>query len=233
MKLTVNQILHTEGFEKFRVICGNRGLNREVSSVSVIDAPDIYNWLQGGEILLTSGYIFKDNTEYLLELIGKIAKNGAAALFIKLGRFIDDMPDEVRIKADELSFPIVYMPFSFSFVDVITPVLTKANSRQLEIKKSEKIHCIFTNIAIRQEGIGKVLEYLSDLIGQEVAFVDNIKQRVFCSNDEMEINMENYMSKYPCFPITVTRKTYGYLVVNETKYKANEYDLMFNRTMED
>lgn len=227
MKLTVNQILHTEGFEKFRVICGNRGLNREVSSVSVIDAPDIYNWLQGGEILLTSGYIFKDNTEYLLELIGKIAKNGAAALFIKLGRFIDDMPDEVRIKADELSFPIVYMPFSFSFVDVITPVLTKANSRQLEIiKKSEKIHCIFTNIAIRQEGIGKVLEYLSDLIGQEVAFVDNIKQRVFYSNDEMEINMENYMSKYPCFPITVTRKTYGYLVVNETKYKANEYDLI-------
>ena len=107
MKLTVNQILHTEGFEKFRVICGNRGLNREVSSVSVIDAPDIYNWLQGGEILLTSGYIFKDNTEYLLELIEKIAKNGAAALFI------DDMPDEVRIKADELSFPIVYMPFSF------------------------------------------------------------------------------------------------------------------------
>jgi hypothetical protein len=70
------------------------------------------------------------------------------------------------------------------------------------------------------------LEYLSDLIGQEVAFVDNIKQRVFCSNDEMEINMENYMSKYPCFPITVTRKTYGYLVVNETKYKANEYDLI-------
>ena len=113
MKLTVNQILHTEGFEKFRVICGNRGLNREVSSVSVIDAPDIYNWLQGGEILLTSGYIFKDNTEYLLELIEKIAKNGAAALFIKLGRFIDDMPDEVHIKADELSFPIVYMPFSF------------------------------------------------------------------------------------------------------------------------
>ena len=70
------------------------------------------------------------------------------------------------------------------------------------------------------------MEYLSDLIGQEVAFVDNIKQRVFCSNDEMEINMENYMSKYPCFPITVTRKTYGYLVVNETKYKANEYDLI-------
>ena len=140
MKLTVNQILHTEGFEKFRVICGNRGLNREVSSVSVIDAPDIYNWLQGGEILLTSGYIFKDNTAYLLELVEKIAKNGAAALFIKLGRFIDDMPDEVRAKADELSFPLVYMPFSFAFVDVITPVLTKANSRQLEIiKKSEKI----------------------------------------------------------------------------------------------
>ncbi len=131
---------------------------------------------------MTSGYIFKDNTEYLLELIEKIAKNGAAALFIKLSRFIDDMPDEVRIKAEiNFHFPLCICHFHFHLLMFITPVLTKANSRQLEIiKKSEKIHCIFTNIAIRQEGIGKVLEYLSDLIGQEVAFVDNIKQRVFC-----------------------------------------------------
>ena len=68
------------------------------------------------------------------------------------------------------------------------------------------------------------MEYLSDLIGQEVAFVDNIKQRVFCSNDEMEINMENYMSKYPCFPITVTRKTYGYLVEIQREISNDEIE---------
>ena len=100
MSLTVNQILHTEGFEEFRVICGNCGINREVSCVSVMDAPDIYNWLQGGEILLTSGYILKDNMDYLLELIEKIAQKGAAALFIKLGRFIDDIPEKVKKRAD-------------------------------------------------------------------------------------------------------------------------------------
>lgn len=227
MSLTVNQILHTEGFEEFRIICGNQGINREVSCVSVMDAPDIYNWLQGGEILLTSGYILKDNMDYLLELIEKIAQKGAAALFIKLGRFVDDIPEKVKRRADMLSFPIVDMPFSCAFVDVITPVLTKANSQQLEIiRKSEKIHCVFTNIAIRQEGIGKVLQYLSDLLGYQVAFIDQTKQRVFLSVDGMELDVENFMQSYPCFPITVAKKVYGYLVINDSSFKACEYDLI-------
>lgn len=227
MSLTVNQILHTEGFEEFRVICGNCGINREVSCVSVMDAPDIYNWLQGGEILLTSGYILKDNMDYLLELIEKIAQKGAAALFIKLGRFIDDIPEKVKKRADTLSFPIVDMPFSCAFVDVITPVLTKANSQQLEIiRKSEKIHCVFTNIAIRQEGIGKVLQYLSDLLGYQVAFIDQTRERVFLSAEEMELDVENFMRCYPCFPITVAKKVYGYLVINDNQFKACEYDLI-------
>ena len=145
MKITVNQILHTDEFTDFKVISGGSGLNREVSAVSVMDAPDIYEWLQGGEILLTSGYLLKNNLDFVLELIEKISEKGAAALFIKLGRFIDDIPEEAKKRADELSFPIVYMPYSCAFVDVITPVLTKVNSKQLEmIRKSEKIHCVFT-----------------------------------------------------------------------------------------
>lgn len=227
MKITVNQILHTEEFTDFKVICGSSGLNREVSAVSVMDAPDIYEWLQGGEILLTSGYLLKNNLDFVLELIEKISEKGAAALFIKLGRFIDDIPEEAKKKADELSFPIVYMPYSCAFVDVITPVLTKVNSKQLEIiRKSEKIHCVFTNIAIRQEGIGKVLQYLMDLLGKEVAFLDQTKRRVFYSKEDMIFDTENYMQKYPCFPITVGRKMYGYLVVNDAGFKANEYDLI-------
>lgn len=227
MKITVNQILHTEEFADFKVICGNSGLNREVSAVSVMDAPDIYEWLQGGEILLTSGYLFQNNLDFVLELIEKISQKGAAALFIKLGRFIDDIPEEAKKKAEQLSFPVVFMPYARAFVDVITPVLTKVNSQQLEIiRKSEKIHCVFTNIAIRQEGIGKVLGYLMDLLGKETAFLDNTKERIFYSQEGMLLDTDNYMQKYPCFPIRVGRKMYGYLVVNDSNFKANEYDLI-------
>lgn len=227
MEITVGRILQTEEFSDFKVICGRNGLDRKVSAVSVMDAPDIYEWLQGGEILLTSGYLLKNNLDFVQELIEKISQKGAAALFIKFGRFIDDIPEAAKKKADQLAFPVVFMPYKRAFVDVITPVLTKVNSRQLEIiRKSEKIHCVFTNIAIRQEGIGKVLEYLMDLLGREVAFLDNTKERVFYSREGMFLDMDNYMQKYSCFPIQVGRKMYGYIIVNESDFMANEYDLI-------
>jgi purine catabolism regulator len=42
-----------EQFEGFEVLAGKGGLDRRVSTVTVMDAPDIYNWMKGGEFLIT------------------------------------------------------------------------------------------------------------------------------------------------------------------------------------
>ncbi len=132
MKITVEELLKMKEFSGFRVICGAGGLNKEVQSVSVMDAPDIYKWIRGGEILLTSGYVLKDNMEAMPDLIRKLSDRNAAALFIKLGRFVNEIPKSAAQTATRLDFPVVYMPYEFTFVDVITPTLTRVNSYQLE-----------------------------------------------------------------------------------------------------
>lgn len=47
-----------------------------------MDAVDIENWLRGGEIVMTSGYIWKDNPKSILKMIESINNVGATALFI-------------------------------------------------------------------------------------------------------------------------------------------------------
>jgi purine catabolism regulator len=77
-----------EQFEGLKVLAGEGGLNRRVSTVTVMDAPDIYNWMKGGEFLITTAYIMKDNPLELKDLVIKLNENGASALGIK----IDKMP---------------------------------------------------------------------------------------------------------------------------------------------
>ncbi|SHG77844.1 Purine catabolism regulatory protein-like family protein [Thermosyntropha lipolytica DSM 11003] len=60
MQLTVKNML--DMFADFKVIAGRRGIYRQITTVSVIDAPDIHEWLKGGEFLITTGYIMRDNT---------------------------------------------------------------------------------------------------------------------------------------------------------------------------
>ena len=229
MKITVEELLKMEEFSGFRVLCGAGGLDKEVESVSVMDAPDIYKWIRGREILLTSGYVLKDNMDTMPDLIRKLAERNAAALFIKLGRFVNEIPKAAAQTATQLDFPIVYMPYEYTFVDVITPALTRVNSYQLEqIRHSERIHRTFINIAVKQEGIKKIIEYLSNLIGQEVVYysVLKIKGVQFYTNGEPEFDREHFMSKYPCFGVTVNGKTCGYVIVINEKYKAEKYDLI-------
>lgn len=229
MKLTVQKLLEMEEFSDFRVISGEKGLDKEVTTVSVIDAPDIYNWLRGGEILLTSGYVLERNMACMTELLIKIHSEGAVALFVKFGRFFDQFSKEIIELSNKLQFPIVFMPLNYAFTDVINPVLSKIVNLQNEvIRTSEKMNRKFTGIAVRQEGIEQVLKSLSEIINYETVFIHSYTNKIYKSNDQLEDTyiIQNYLHEYPCFPINVNKKMYGYVVVMDQTYKASEYDLI-------
>ena len=67
--MTVQEMLNIPFFSDMIVAGGQDGLFREVTSVSVMDAPDIHEWMKGGEFLITTAYIFKDSPEGMLPLI--------------------------------------------------------------------------------------------------------------------------------------------------------------------
>ena len=51
------------------MLTGDVGLDRTISAVTVMDAPDVINWLKGNEFVITSGYSIKDNPLSLETLI--------------------------------------------------------------------------------------------------------------------------------------------------------------------
>lgn len=150
MILRVGDILKLPSFSKMKLIAGFNGTNNIVKSVNIFDAPDIESWLKGGEILITNGYIVKDDPMKFIDIIRKIERAGAAALAIKLKRFIDELPEEVIKLADKLAFPIISFPADCPYVDIINPVLTEiVNQQARKLLYSEKIHKSFTDLVLK------------------------------------------------------------------------------------
>ena len=58
--IRLRDILAMDIFRDFKIIAGKNGSDREVKTVSVMDAPDIYKWRDGGDLFITSGYVGKD-----------------------------------------------------------------------------------------------------------------------------------------------------------------------------
>ncbi|MEI7027115.1 PucR family transcriptional regulator ligand-binding domain-containing protein [Paenibacillus sp. y28] len=61
-----------------RVIAGRAGVMRVVKSVNVMDAPDISDWIEAGELLFTTAYLMKDAPENAVGLLRRLDERGAA-----------------------------------------------------------------------------------------------------------------------------------------------------------
>lgn len=180
--VNIADILEIPSLKRLRIIAGHGGMNRQVSTVSVMDAPDIYEWMKGGEFLITSGNPIKEDPDYLATLIEKLDKHGASAFGIKTERFIGMIPQEAIAAADRLNFPLIYIPMDFAFTDIINPVLEEVISKQaIQLKFSQKIHQSFTELALTEQPIEKLLESLQAIIHREVAFFDMQFIKLFIS----------------------------------------------------
>ena len=54
MPVTVGQILQLPVLKDARLLAGEEGLDRRVTSVTVGEVPDIADWLSGGEMVLST-----------------------------------------------------------------------------------------------------------------------------------------------------------------------------------
>jgi purine catabolism regulator len=87
MVFTLAEALTMDCLKNSRVIAGNKGLDREIRFVNVMEVPDIIDWVSEKELLLTTGYPFKDSSKNFIELIKKLSNKKLTGLAIKTQRF--------------------------------------------------------------------------------------------------------------------------------------------------
>lgn len=132
--ITLKEALKIGELKKGKVIAGEKGLNRIVSYVDILEVPDMIGWLRGEELILTTGYAIKDNPDMQEKLISELAKIDAAGIVIKVNRFLDKIPEIMIKKANELNFPIIQIPPDIPYIDITHPLLKEILLKQNEEK---------------------------------------------------------------------------------------------------
>lgn len=230
MSLTVGDILNMEELRDYRILGGKKGLGREVSTVTVIDTPDPEQWIREGELLVTSGYVIKTGITDLAGLIRKMDRTGASALFVKLGSYLDSLDDETIRTANEIGFPIIHMPSSCTISEIINPVFKKLIDVQASaIRLSENISTSFINTVINGGSITDIINTLSTLLNQNIAFYDVAFNKIYLSKNASlkEDFKDSFQLSYPHMGVTFDDKDYGYIVIiDEGRQELSSYESM-------
>ncbi|GHT85960.1 purine catabolism regulatory protein [Bacteroidia bacterium] len=128
MNYSLHNLLQTYPFNEMQIIAGSSGLDNLIFFAGVLDAPDSVRFVREGEFVLTSGYIFGANKEALIDIIEELHQRKAAALGIKMFRYIQNIPDEARTLADEYNLPLLLIPNKFSWHDIIKPLVLNVSA---------------------------------------------------------------------------------------------------------
>ncbi|GAB7387117.1 purine catabolism transcriptional regulator PucR [Bacillaceae bacterium] len=169
------------------VLAGKNGLDHVISRVNVMEVPDIVDWVRPGEFLMTTGYPFRKHPQAIADLIPKLAERGIAALGIKTKRFIDSVPPHVIELADKYNLPLIELPPSTVFSDIVHEVMERIliqETRDLSILQN-RIQ-ILTNLLLEGKGLDEFLLCLEQLIGNPVILLDSSNQ-LLLSNRTQEI----------------------------------------------
>ncbi|MGJ3238035.1 MAG: PucR family transcriptional regulator [Anaerolineae bacterium] len=167
---SVAEILEHDLLKNARVVAGQDGLARQVLWVHIAGVPDAANWLNGGELVLTTLFNMPQDMNQQCEYIRQLADKDVAGLMLTVGRYIDEIPIHLREVADEVAVPLLEIPFTARFVDIAKAINERIAESSLQIsRRALTIHQTLTKLVLEGGGLEHLSEQLADLLGHSVS----------------------------------------------------------------
>jgi purine catabolism regulator len=171
--MALRGVLELDVLAGSRVLAGEKGLDRPVTRVNVMEVPDVLPYVRQDELLVTTGYALRENPDQLGRLVRELHRRGVAAIGVKLGRYLDEMPPSAIEAGDELGFPVVALPSSTSYDELLTAVLTAVLDHQAQrLTRSEDLHRALVQVVLGGGGLPEVAAALAEIVDVEVILTD-------------------------------------------------------------
>ncbi|MHC1717826.1 MAG: PucR family transcriptional regulator [Acidaminococcaceae bacterium] len=120
--VTLNALLEIENFrDKLRLVNENANLDYQITHVTIMEGPDLYEWVTGGEFVLTTFYAFSKNPELQDAAFEKLAQK-ISAIGIKTQRFIETIPDSIIKIADKYGLPVFEVKREVKFRELVSTI---------------------------------------------------------------------------------------------------------------
>lgn len=179
--ISVEDMMGLEVMGDSKLIAGFKGIRNTISRVNIMADPDIMDWVQEGEFLLTTAYFFeKDNVEAQKKLIKECSKRHLAGIGIKVSPYLDSLSKEVLDLADELSFPLIDVHQSIPLSDIMMDVFKEVFNKQASLlERIEKVHEQFMAVMLEGNGAEEVTQVIHDNIKNPVILSLNFSNQTY------------------------------------------------------
>jgi PucR family transcriptional regulator, purine catabolism regulatory protein len=186
--LTVAEALKLEQFSGAQIVAGKAGLNKPIAWVHIASVPDAPRWLNGGELVLTTGNNMPASPEDQCQYIQAMADKGVVGLVLSVGRYIDHAPDYLRDLADQNQFPLIEISFQSRFIDIAKATNERiAEENMVTVTGALNIQQVLTQLVLEGGDLKQLATRLAGLLGQSIS-IENERFEILASANVAEVD---------------------------------------------
>ena len=171
-RLTVEDIAALPGLG-LELRAGAPGAENVIRWVHVSELPDPTPWLEGGELLITTGLGVGERPKTQREYLRRLASHGLAGLAFGVGFGWDEPPEALADEAERLGFPLLTVPYEVPFIALTKAIAAQlANEQLARVERALEVHERLARAVLEGRGASALLAILGDHIGCSLALVD-------------------------------------------------------------
>ncbi len=170
--LTVREIAALPGLG-LELVAGAGGGANVIRWVHVSELPDPTPWLEGGELLITTGLGVGELSRPQREYVRRLSGHGLAGLAFGVGFGWAEPPEALADEAEKLDFPLVTVPYEVPFIALTKAVAAQlANEQLARVERAIEVHERLADAVLEGRGAPALLAILGDHVGCALALLD-------------------------------------------------------------
>lgn len=178
--ITIEEALGIGRLKEVRPLTGRAGLDRTITGVTIMDIPEIADWLSGGELVI-AGVLFEQC--FSKELADTFLRKEIAGIVTK-EKFIHSIPPELFSYCEERRFPILLAPGDCNWGQIMNPITSyMARKPYLIIEETQKFHDTMMHAMIDGSSLSELCTRMHDSTGMSFAILDNDLHLIGFSGD--------------------------------------------------
>lgn len=231
--LQIKDIFKLNSLRRAKLLAAKDHNDNIIKRVNIMDAPDISDWINENELLLTSGFAIYKNIEDMNEMIKSLADSNCAGLGIKLNRFFNKIPNSIIEFGEEFGLPIIEIPKDINLGDIVEEILIEISMKY----EFDEINIVpMLNECLQSQNIEEVIRLVGEILNKNIylesalfdeplTYLFDLKldewNKVYNSNDDFLKNSDSL--NYNIYEIKENIKGYKYKL--EFKIKYDNYNL--------
>lgn len=186
--LTVAEALELPILNKAQVVAGHQGVTHPIRWVHTVGVPDGADWLNGGELVLTTIFNMPDTPEAQCDFIRQLASKGIVGVIITIGKLIDAIPDYLLQLGNELNLPLIEIPYEERFVDIAKTINERISEENLDnVSRALLIQQRLSQLVLEGGGFWELAEMLADLMGHSIS-IENERFEAIANKNIAEVD---------------------------------------------